>query len=877
MSDVKQGKLRWIAEKSKPRVFRLAWTAKSGKPQPELSPGPDILAQDMKDATDNDIAVDYELNAQGRPINIRRAGAPWVAPSPSAAAPQRGPDRGRPGGGRGNASTSSNQGRRNDAPMPAREGHFHNPYNFVPAVEPTRTGDLAARAPVGHKAWYPDHFSGRITVDIEVKTPLLVPDASRATKLDNGHVILPLLTEPDGTTPRLPPTSFKGALRAAYEAITNSRLSVFQGHDVPLGRRMDAREGLAMVPARIGEDEKLELWMGTLNPTNDAEYRRNCPQNGRPPGNVMYAAWLPQYFRKGRSRSGPAYDRNALRYPDGSVPHHGQPVVCWLRKYQKISRSGGPAFSYWRVEAIAKGHDFAALSKVAPDPDTRPSQYHEAVPNETPIRGWGYVSITNQNIGSKHDERVFFVREHAKPYRLDVAPDDLKRWRNDWRHLVADYKDKAAKIIERRRAKGIELDTYEGSDIGQTALSRHICDDAAAEIHNGDLCFARIQNGITGLFPVMISREVAKVTPAQLLLDELAPATSIADLSPADRVFGWVDQSGGAGRQGEKRAYKGQLRIAALRYRECRDENGASTSPITTFEHPGLPLAILSTPKPEQARFYVAGDKIGAPQRAGLSKEQAAYGNAAVKGLRGRKVYPHHRDLPDGYWDGPNALRTAHDRPDQAQSVGERFREYIRTARDATSPGNADRNRAALRDDQNRSIGGWVNPGVRFQAEIDVINLTKVELGALLWLLSLREDHYLRLGGGKPLGFGSVRVSIASLNVEEGKAIRQRLLSILPQPPSIGATSDQVRTDAVQAYEDAMLEAYGNGARKLDEVRIVKAFLNAAQGFAGKPIHYPRASKEPRPEGKNFEWFVANESTDGHKQSLDALWSPTGL
>jgi CRISPR-associated protein (TIGR03986 family) len=382
-----------------------------------------------------------------------------------------------------------------------------------------------------------------------------------------------------------------------------------------------------------------------------------------------------------------------------------------------------------------------------------------------------------------------------------------------------------------------------------------------------------------GLYPVMISRDVAKTAPAELLPDELRPAVSLNSLSPADRIFGWVEQEGGRGRAGEKRAYKGQLRIASLRYAGC---DGTA---VTLFDKPGLPLAILSTPKPEQARFYVAADRLGTPQAGNINKLRAAYDGAtggAAKGLRGRKVYPHHYGLPDKYWEGPAAFEATKNRPENPQRVNGRFREYVRVA-------TAD----ALRDDQNRSISGWVNPGVRFRTEIDVMNLSEVELGALLYLLGLPDRCYFRLGGGKPLGFGSARISLAEVDLRDGVAVAEDLLALLPSSRKPGGRSLRSSTDTaplIRAYKAALVEAYGQG-RGFEEIPFIKAFLNAARGFADqKPVHYPRLAHAnwndgeavpPNPEGKNYEWFVANDRAarfePDSRPTLDALWEPTGV
>lgn len=46
--------------------------------------------------------------------------------------------------------------------------------------------------------------------------------------------------------------------------------------------------------------------------------------------------------------------------------------------------------------------------------------------------------------------------------------------------------------------------------------------------------------------------------------------------------------------------------------------------------------------------------------------------------------------------------------------------------------------RKTLKQSLSRSIQAWVKPEVKFKFTIDVVNLSSVELGALLWLLSLR-------------------------------------------------------------------------------------------------------------------------------------------
>lgn len=126
-----------------------------------------------------------------------------------------------------------------------------------------------------------------------------------------------------------------------------------------------------MIPARI-ENGKITLLCGTSDIKND----------GSPDG-PQYAAWVPRYSGRDKTTD------NALKYPDGSLPQHGDEVECWVESV----RHGSGRFEYWKVTKIERnGANIGNL----PATSKR-------------IRGW--VCITNANINRKHDERVFQRRD----------------------------------------------------------------------------------------------------------------------------------------------------------------------------------------------------------------------------------------------------------------------------------------------------------------------------------------------------------------------------------------------------------------------------------------------------------------------------------
>jgi CRISPR-associated protein (TIGR03986 family) len=721
-------------------------------------------------------------------------------------------------------------------------GAFHNPYNFIPALPRDHvTGALGDCEPPGHQIFHADHYTGVIRVKLTVKTPLILPDAANVVEYERdipdqgikaGHKSFPLRVDASGK-PYIAPTSIKGMLRAAYEAVTNSRLSVFVGHDDRLAFRMQARDGLSLVPARIIEKNgsaQIELLPGDSCIGDDGEPAiHNSGKSAR--RDPMYAAWLPRY-----DRSTGQVDSFAVRYSDNQLPQHGEAVQAWLELWE---RTGRYPFQYWSVRKCVRGN---ANLRAQPSPGT-PRGLHQPVPNVSMIQISGFVCITNYNFDRKHDERIFFSTRKVPVLRS--LTDELKR---QWRELINNYQS----IHEEERRGGMKGPPASSN----SQWSRHVIGgEQELRLAHGALCYAAFRNGqVTALCPVMISRRLFERSPHSLLPSSLHPATSLSHLSPADRVFGWVKQHG-------KGAYRGNVRIGPVM---CESENA-----IESFGIPGLPLAILGQPKPQQARFYVAKSRQGEAQDNGISKEQSGY--CDEKGLRGRKVYPHHLGLPTDHWNQPIIDRTQ-------KANGGHFQEYRRPQL----------NQKEQRDKQNRSIQGWVKPGTIFSFDLNVTNLSKIELGALLWLLNLPENHFHRFGGGKPLGFGSVRLKIESSQLLDGIGWRQVYSTI------DDVTFVQVDHAAlIDDYKQAARTSYASGG-SFEDVPFIAAWLLMAQGHPdpqGKdrplPTHYPRASRQeqsgpvpPHPEGQAYEWFVANDRTgrnEGPQVSLPDLASDSGL
>jgi CRISPR-associated protein (TIGR03986 family) len=847
MAELFGGTLTFKGQGKDRRCF-LSYTSRKGKPMSEPI-NPDKFTPSLRAAQEAEIKVEFELDSSGRPFRVRLLGEEWKEATSTTPAQfdqssgtraERGGRDDRSGPRRGERRFDRRQAYQSERGQSHRRplGDFHNPYNFIPAPSRPKTGtdldDAGTDNLPGHDRYHADRWSGKISVCLITQSPLLVPDAARARAYEPepNHKIYPTRIDADGR-PHLPPTSIKGMLRSAYEAVTNSRMALFEKHRDRLAYRMAAKVG--PIPALI-EKRADQLGLRLMEAK----------------GVIGLAAKLCRYQDGRRLPRDKGEKDAALYYSDGNLPQHGDRV--WVQ----VERS--------RCNQIERRTD-----------DNRPAG------NWQP----GWVCVTGPNINRKRYERVFLEGENDRFIPITDRHKDL------WRELIQNYQEIHRRDLEARKKKGNKPQDYLGDKPGETGWSRHIDEnqkDAVTtrngtgrvveyeikELHEGTLCYVEFapnsNTEVAALIPVTISRRLFAVSPNVLLSDSLKPAQSYAQLSPADRVFGWVNQKG-------KGAYRGNLRIGPVR---C-----LSPDPVQDFPYPGLPLAILGQPKPQQARFYVARSTNGEAQEDGISKEQAGYW--PHKGLRGRKVYPHHAGLPQEHWDDPQQDRTQ-------QSNQGFFQEYLRphppVIENGTAKLNQDRTGFELkmneedkrRDDQNRSITSWIKPNTEFEFEITVTNLSRVELGALLWLLELPEDHHHRLGGGKPLGFGSVRLTINwdETDLREGRTLQQVYTTL----DEIANNDRKAAQPCINDFKNVVASSYGSG--DFERAPFIAAFRRYAQGF-DKPVHYPRALQHgqrrnstvpPHPEGKAFEWFVANERTGrdgGPKLSLPDLATDEGL
>ncbi len=305
----------------------------------------------------------------------------------------------------------------------------------------------------------------------------------------------------------------------------------------------------------------------------------------------------------------------------------------------------------------------------------------------------------------------------------------------------------------------------------------------------GDLVYVALENDgktVKSIAATKVPRLLYQNAIGTLLrYEHLQRCRDYNRLCPACRVFGWVREGAEDIGPDVPTAYAGRVRFS----------HGILTK--SAGELPETTLAVLSTPKPTTTPFYLL-NKDGRPD------PTVTYDTEGAR-LRGRKFYRHQGKA----------------KPEEYQSD--------------------------KKSDQNRTVRGALQPGATFTFTVDFENLAPLELGALLYALELEEGLFHRLGYAKPLGFGSVKVSVESMEVIDWA---ERLRSVEAKAGWKSINGAQYKQEFLQAMQK-MYES------EFDEVLAdLRALLGAPPDL---PIHYPRPTRQFDPNHPQFEWFVGNK------------------
>lgn len=394
--------------------------------------------------------------------------------------------------------------------------------------------------------------------------------------------------------------------------------------------------------------------------------------------------------------------------------------------------------------------------------------------------------------------------------------------------------EEAVKEFERLAAERTDADAEVELPYSLKGSLRNSTDHKKIELRDGDLvCFEPDPTGtvVENLSISSIWRRSVDGTVHDFFrkispdLLPLNPARTKVTI--AEQMFGYVEESGTA----KARAFAGKVRFSA-----------ADTSNGDAFMEP-VALKILSSPKPPSPSLYFRPDS-----RPGyVSKAHLRQANDRP---HGRKMYLHHAEA----WSG----------------------EPWRTA-----------NAAVLWKQKNEVTP--VKPGTEFLFHVDFENLTPLQLGLLAYAIRPNDAFRHKLGMGKSLGLGSVRVDPVALLLTDRKARyvdpwsekgrRFHWCETLTEPAGWEA---EYRVEAAAARERSahsssfvlLRKTFIDGMPKMERSAMVALETIGNPHLWPHPVHTPQKENASLEE-KTYEWFVENDSKETVHQYLEPLSGST--
>jgi CRISPR-associated protein (TIGR03986 family) len=254
---------------------------------------------------------------------------------------------------------------------------------------------------------------------------------------------------------------------------------------------------------------------------------------------------------------------------------------------------------------------------------------------------------------------------------------------------------------------------------------------------------------------------------------------NLASIDLADAIFGWVKKETKDEKlpDGFDKQKAGRVFFTDGLYQSSQNGIWYQDKPLTP--------QILSGPKPTCFPHYLVQPEEDNPDAHPSKLKHYASQPVTETVIRGHKLYWHKGSNPD-------------------------FKLKL----------NLDKKEEKEVSDTQKTLIKPINQGVTFRFDIFFENLTKVELGALLWVLDIAQDdrYRLKLGMGKPLGLGAVKIE-HKLYLSDRKKRYTNLFSDLGNNWETAETLEN-DPDYKQCFENYVLEQLQHTGKFKDICRI---------------------------------------------------------
>ncbi len=700
---------------------------------------------------------------------------------------------------------------------------FHNPFHFIPVKKLTIADKKHGLVidenhnitwgPHAHDQYTDKTFSGRLICKLTTESPIFIG----AQQKDGTEPKQVIPFEIDGK-PVIPGSTLRGMLSSLSEAASNSALRVLH-RDKPLSYRRTMLESLSAVgmiieqPQIPGEFFLLPLALPTIErrSTRDAfrlpsNYHKMFP-------NPRLKVLLDGYdWRRQRDGKKLAFASGDIAGKQSYAPR-GQHYFMLLNKgwiFQNGEISPHPQLRFPSKKKRDRNGEFDAYLI---------GQKPLSVPNLKQfidLEEWNQLPPVDQNKYTRGILRILGAQGRAdmpttKKHELFIPfPDGIGK---EPIYRIPQPVIKRFTALADERTEANPQHPYEPLGTRQNRNGQCL------KLHHGDIVFFRPNTTGTEVEDISFSSiwrgHAGTVEDYFRAIDvDVLPFTQKrTTVTPAELLFGFVQDE----KENDEKstlAFKGKIRVSFGKIDESFQDNFYD-SPVT--------LKILSSPKPPSPALYFK------------FSDESEKGDIAKSALKpgkhhpqGRKIYLHHH-LEEGITPWKSLKQTELNQKNRIEPL---------------------------------------RKGLEFYFHLDFNNLTKWELGLLCYAVRPTDKYRHKIGMGKPLGLGTIRIDPLGLfTIDRSLRYSEKELSTcrynqswtcqnVKLPSSYGdeqmAISGGISFDDVQrSFTESMDSDIRNAIQLLGEPQYVT-----------HPVHTPQVAPKDLEE-ETYCWFVANDVGSG--------------
>lgn len=713
---------------------------------------------------------------------------------------------------------------------------FHNPYHFVPAKGEDRPDDMPMSAwqegQVGHVTH--DRFLTRTEQGVAVYSGRIIcrlttedPMVIGAERSDDSRRVQPFTLD---NKPAIPASTLRGLISSLAEAASDAALRILDNRI--LSHRVDMQHSLSalgMIVETVGEDGALTFRLRPL-----ALPTMTGPSGGAIPLEERYRAMFPI----DRPPLLKVYVGDARQIRSDTFPFQTFSRECPQWYYAKLHPQ------QWNPDhtlPLATGQNRKPggaqdylVSQIPIDTIT-------ATPPQDVDERQHYVRGIMRVLGTQGREDIPNTKKHELflPYPEDIEttptfpilPEAIEQF-----YLLADERTAA-------RKEEPPLPYEPRGTVRNKAPEDE--NDQRFRLKDGDLVFFKPNPSGDAVDEIALSaiwRRAVGTTHTYFhgLSPELLPLhRGRQRLGLAEQLFGFVEYRPEAHQTTETAwALASRVRFA---FGRLHPDPGPPYYDID--EEDGVMLKILDTPKPPMPAFY-------------------------FKLRNGR-----------GSYIAKNALHPDHHVP-QGRKV------YLHKQARAIKPWRTNERT------ENLTQKSWVKPikaGCSFYFHIDFANLSEPELGMLCYALRPTAEFRHKIGMGKPVGLGKVRLDPVGIwYIDRLKRYQETSLFEATRYHSAWVQADEqpghwpdLYTRERQEYAQGLAPGPDFAALHAQFAATMDRDIRHAIELLGNPdmvrheVHTPQVEEARTPqerEQKTYEWFVANDkASDRQRQYLAPL------